>query len=88
MSVSLSLDVDFIGGDFNLAVRGPVADVFSDIEFMGPGTIPLWRAGESATGRLRLHGLGMYAPATVLLVCQEPRDAYIRKCPIGTQRAR
>ena len=39
------LDVDFIGGDFNLAVRGPVADVFSDTEFMGPGTIPLWGAG-------------------------------------------
>ena len=36
------LDVDFIGGNFNLAVRGPVADVFSDTEFMGPGTIPLW----------------------------------------------
>ena len=39
------LDVDFIGGDFNTAVRGPVADVFSDTEFMGPGTIPLWGAG-------------------------------------------
>ena len=39
------LDVDFIGGDFNLAVRGPVADVFSDTEFMGPGPIPLWGAG-------------------------------------------
>ena len=39
------LDVDFIGGDFNLAVRGPVADVFNDTEFMGPGTIPLWGAG-------------------------------------------
>ena len=39
------LDVDFIGGDFNMAVRGPVADVFSDAEFMGPVSIPLWRAG-------------------------------------------
>ena len=39
------LGVDFIGGDFNLAVRGPVADDFSDTEFMGPGTIPLWGAG-------------------------------------------
>ena len=39
------LDGDFIGGDFNLAVRGPVADVFSDTEFMCQGTIPLRRAG-------------------------------------------
>ena len=39
------LDVDFIGGDFNMAVRGPVSDVFSDTEFMGPGSIPLWGAG-------------------------------------------
>ena len=39
------LDGDSIGGDFNLAVRGPVADVFSDTEFMCQGTIPLWRAG-------------------------------------------
>ena len=26
-------------------MRGPVADVFSDNEFMGPGTIPLWGVG-------------------------------------------
>ena len=39
------LDVDFIGGDFNLAVKDPVADVFSDAEFMAPGSSPLWGAG-------------------------------------------
>ena len=38
-------DVDFVGGDFNLAVKGPVADVFSDAEFMAPGSSPLWGAG-------------------------------------------
>ena len=38
-------DVDFVGGDFNMAVKGPVADVFSDAEFMAPGSSPLWRAG-------------------------------------------
>ena len=31
------LEVDFVGGDFNMAVKGPVADVFSDVEFMVPG---------------------------------------------------
>ena len=36
------LEVDFVGGDFNKAVKGPVADVFSDAEFMAPGSIPLW----------------------------------------------
>ena len=75
--------VDFIGGDFNLAVRGPVADVFSDTEFMGPGTIPLWGSGEFATGRHRLHGLHMYAPTTVLLVCQEPRDSHVQNAHLG-----
>ena len=39
------LDVDFMGSDFNMALRGPVADAFSDTEFMGPGSIPLWGAG-------------------------------------------
>ena len=39
------LDVDFVGGDFNMAVKGPAADVFSDPEFMAPGTVPLWGAG-------------------------------------------
>ena len=39
------LDVDFVGGDFNMAVKGPVADVFSDAEFMAPGSSPLWGAG-------------------------------------------
>ena len=38
-------DVDFVGGVFNLAVKGPVADVFSDAEFMAPGSSPLWGAG-------------------------------------------
>ena len=38
-------DVDFVGGDFNMAVKGPVADVFSDAEFMAPGSSPLWGAG-------------------------------------------
>ena len=39
------LEVDFVGGDFNMAVRGPIADVFSDTEFMGPRSIPLWGVG-------------------------------------------
>ena len=38
-------DVDFVGGDFNMAVKGPVADVFSDAEFIGQGSSPLWGAG-------------------------------------------
>ena len=38
-------DVDFVGGDFNMAVKGPVADVLSDPEFMAPGSIPLWGTG-------------------------------------------
>ena len=38
-------DVDFVGGDFNMAVKGPMADVFSDSEFMAPGSVPLWGAG-------------------------------------------
>ena len=33
-------DVDFVGGDFNMAVKGPMADVFSDAEFMVPGSSP------------------------------------------------
>ena len=37
-------DVDFVGGDFNMAVKGPVADVFIDAEFMAPGSSPLWGA--------------------------------------------
>ena len=43
------LDVDFVGGDFKMAVKGPVADVFSDVDFMGPGSIPLWGAGGIGT---------------------------------------
>ena len=39
------LDVDFVGGDFNMALKGSVAVVFSDAEFMGPGSTPLWGAG-------------------------------------------
>ena len=39
------LDVDFVGGDFNKAMKGPVSDVFSDAEFMAPGSSPLWGAG-------------------------------------------
>ena len=38
-------DVDFVGGDFNMALKGPVADVFSDPEFISPGSTPLWGAG-------------------------------------------
>ena len=38
-------EVDFVGGDFNRAVKGPVADVFSDAEFMAPRSSPLWGAG-------------------------------------------
>ena len=38
-------DVDFVGGDFNMAVKGPLADVFRDSEFMAPGLTPLWGAG-------------------------------------------
>ena len=38
-------DVDFVGGDFNMAVKRPVADVFSDAEFMAPGSSPFWGAG-------------------------------------------
>ena len=39
------LEVDIVGGDFNMAVKGPVAEVFSDAEFMAPGPTPLWGAG-------------------------------------------
>ena len=38
-------DVDFVEGDFNMAVKGPVADVFSDAEFMAARSSPLWGAG-------------------------------------------
>ena len=38
-------DVDFVGGDFDMAVNGPVVDVFSDAEFMAPGSSPLWGVG-------------------------------------------
>ena len=38
-------DVDFVGGDFNRAVKEPEADVFSYAEFMAPGSSPLWGAG-------------------------------------------
>ena len=38
-------DVDFVDGDLNRAAKGTVADVFSDAEFMAPGSIPLWGAG-------------------------------------------
>ena len=39
------LEVDFVGGDCNMAVKGSVADVFSDPEFMASGSSPLWGAG-------------------------------------------
>ena len=39
------LDVDFVGGDFNMAVNSPVAAVFDDQEFMAPGPSPLRGAG-------------------------------------------
>ena len=39
------LDVDFVGGDFNMAAKSTVADMFSDPEFKAPGTTPLWSAG-------------------------------------------
>ena len=35
------LDVDFVGGDFSMAVKG----LFTDAEFMAPGSSPLWGAG-------------------------------------------
>ena len=31
------LEVDFVGGDFNSAAKGIIADIFSDPEFMAPG---------------------------------------------------
>ena len=49
------LDVDFVGGDFNMAVIGLLADVFSDSGFMAPGLTPFWGAGgpeEDCTGFL------------------------------------
>ena len=39
------LEVDFVGGDFNRAAKSIVPDVFSDSEFMAPGSVPLWGAG-------------------------------------------
>ena len=39
------LDVDIVGGDFNMAVKGPVADVFSDAEFMGTRIVPVMGSG-------------------------------------------
>ena len=39
------LDVDFVGGDFNTVVNGPVVDVFFDSELMASGSFPLWGAG-------------------------------------------
>ena len=39
------LDVDYVGGDFSMAVNGPVAAVFDDQEFMARGSSPLWGAG-------------------------------------------
>ena len=38
-------DVDLVGGDFNMAEKGPAADVFSDAEFMAPGSSLLKEAG-------------------------------------------
>ena len=40
------LEVDVVGGNFNRAARGTIADVFSDPEFMAPGSVPLWGAGD------------------------------------------
>ena len=39
------LKVDFVRGDFNRAAKSIVADVFSDPEFLAPGSVPLWGAG-------------------------------------------
>ena len=39
------LEVDFVGGDFDRAAKGTIADVFSDPEFVAPGSVPLWGAG-------------------------------------------
>ena len=39
------LGVEFVGGDFNNAAKGIIADIFSDPEFMAPGSVPLWGAG-------------------------------------------
>ena len=38
------LGVEFVGGDFNSAAKGIIADIFSDPEFMAPGWVPLWGA--------------------------------------------
>ena len=53
------LDVDFVGGDFNMAVKGPLADVFSDSELM------------ARRGQHRLHGVPMHAPASVPVARQQ-----------------
>ena len=34
------LGVEFVGGDFNSAAKGIIADIFSDPEFMAPGSSP------------------------------------------------
>ena len=41
----IDLEVGFIGGDFSMAVKGPVAAAFNDLKFMPPGPSPLWGAG-------------------------------------------
>ena len=61
-----------MGGDFNMAVNGPVADVSSDAEFMAPGSIPLWGAGGLEGGQHRLHGFPM-----VPLVRQQTRGPHV-----------
>ena len=38
------LGVEFVGGDFNSAAEGIIADIFRDPEFMAPGSVPLWGA--------------------------------------------
>ena len=39
------LGVELVGGDFNSAAKGIIAYIFSDPEFMAPGSVPLWGAG-------------------------------------------
>ena len=81
------LKVDFIGGDFNRAANVIIAEVFSDPEFMGPGSIPLWGAGGLEVEGTDCTGFICMPPATVLLFVKDHGIHTFKKRPIGTQRA-
>ena len=87
-------DVDFVGGDFYMAAKGTVADMFSDPEFKAPGTTPLWGAGglEGALVVLKeqcgLHGVSTHATPTVPLAHPHTRGPHILQRPIGPRRER